>query len=151
MVLQVVRLRLERRMETVQKTPAVTHGVLKALFGVLSAILLSGALTTRVIADEILVAAAASLTDALKEIGSLYETRTNNHVNFNFGASSTLARQIEEGAPADMFFSADDAQMNRLEQGGHIEPGSRKDLLSNQLVIVVPRDSKLSIASPKDL
>ena len=102
-------------------------------------------------ADEILVAAAASLTDALKEVGAAYQAKSRHTVNFNFGASSTLARQIEEGAPTDIFFSADLSQMDRLEQNGRLEPGSRTNLLSNQLVIVVPVDSTLVITSPKDL
>jgi molybdate transport system substrate-binding protein len=54
-------------------------------------------------ADEILVAAAASLTDGLNEIGAVYRSKSKNSVNFTFGPSSTLARQIEEGAPADLF------------------------------------------------
>jgi molybdate transport system substrate-binding protein len=101
--------------------------------------------------DEILVAAAASLTDVLKEISNGYQSKSKNTVKFNFGPSSGLARQIEEGAPADMFFSADEAQMDALEKNGRLEPGTRKNLLSNQLVIIVPSDSKLAIASPKDL
>ena len=101
--------------------------------------------------DEILVAAAASLTDVLKELSAAYQSKSKNIVNFNFGPSSTLARQIEEGAPADVFFSADVAQMDDLEKNGRLEPGTRKNLLSNQLVMVVPSDSKLAIASPKDL
>src|SRR4051812_41062493 len=87
-------------------------------------------------AEEISVYAASSLTDALKEIGAAFEKQTGDRVLFNFAASSTLARQIEEGAPAQIFFSADDVQMNRFEQSGRIEPGSRRDLLSNVLVIV---------------
>ena len=102
-------------------------------------------------ADEILVAAAASLNDVLKELSAAYQSKSKNTVNFNFGPSSTLARQIEEGAPADIFFSADLAQMDNLEKKGRLEPGTRKNLLSNQLVIVVPSDSKLVIVSPKDL
>jgi len=101
--------------------------------------------------DEILVAAAASLSDVLKELSAAYQSKGKNTVNFNFGPSSTLARQIEEGAPADMFFSADLAQMDDLDKNGRLESGTRKNLLSNQLVIVVPSDSKLAIASPKDL
>ena len=101
--------------------------------------------------DEILVAAAASLTDVLKELSAAYQSKSKNTVNFNFGPSSTLARQIEEGGPADMFFSADLVQMDDLDKNGRLEPGTRKNLLSNQLVIVVPSDSKLAIASPKDL
>ena len=101
--------------------------------------------------DEILVAAAASLTDVLKELSAAYQSKGKNIVNFNFGPSSTLARQIEEGAPADVFFSADLAQMDNLNKKGRLEPGTRKNLLSNQLVIIVPADSKLAIGSPKDL
>jgi molybdate transport system substrate-binding protein len=62
-----------------------------------------------------------------------------------------LARQIEEGAPADIFFSADLAQMEKLDRNGRLELGSRKNLLSNQLVIIVPADSRLSLSSPQDL
>ena len=102
-------------------------------------------------ADEILVAAAASLTDVLKEISAAYHSKGQHKVNFTFGPSSTLARQIEEGAPADVFFSADLPQMDSLDKNGRLEPGTRKNLLSNQLVIIVPADSKLAISSPKDL
>jgi len=101
--------------------------------------------------DEILVAAAASLTDVLKEMSSAYQAKSQHKVNFTFGPSSTLARQIEEGAPVDVFFSADLGQMDNLDKKGRLEPRTRKNLLSNQLVIIVPADSKLAIASPKDL
>jgi molybdate transport system substrate-binding protein len=104
-----------------------------------------------VYADEILVSAAASLTDALKEISTGYQSKSKHTVKFNFGPSSGLARQIEEGAPADMFFSADLPQMDALDKKDRLEPGTRKNLLSNQLVIIVPEDSKLAISSPKDL
>ncbi|MGH7793363.1 MAG: molybdate ABC transporter substrate-binding protein [Candidatus Binatia bacterium] len=102
-------------------------------------------------ASEILVSAAASLTDALKEISAAYQSKSKHTVKFNFGPSSGLARQIEEGAPADLFFSADLRQMDTLDKNGRLEPGTRKNLLSNQLVIIVPSDSKLAISSPKDL
>ncbi|HEX9454598.1 MAG TPA: molybdate ABC transporter substrate-binding protein [Candidatus Binatia bacterium] len=102
-------------------------------------------------ADEILVSAAASLTDVLKEITGGYRAISKHTVKFNFGPSNGLARQIEEGAPADIFFSADLSQMDTLDKNGRLEPGTRKNLLSNQLVIIVPADSKLAISSPKDL
>lgn len=102
-------------------------------------------------ADEILVSAAASLTDVLKEISAGYQAKAKHTLKFNFGPSNGLARQIEEGAPADIFFSADLAQMDNLDKNGRLEPGTRKNLLSNQLVIIVPADSKLAISSPKDL
>ncbi|MFL6541017.1 MAG: molybdate ABC transporter substrate-binding protein [Chthoniobacterales bacterium] len=102
-------------------------------------------------AEEISVYAASSLTDALREIGMRFEKQTGDHVLFNFAASTTLARQIEAGAPAEIFFSADDAQMNGLEQSGRIESGSRRDLLSNVLVIVAPNQSNLQLKSARDL
>jgi molybdate transport system substrate-binding protein len=102
-------------------------------------------------ADEILVSAAASLTDVLNEISKDYQSKSKNTVKFNFGPSSGLARQIDEGAPADIFFSADLPQMDNLDKKGRLEPGTRKNLLSNQLVIIVPADSKLAISSPRDL
>jgi len=102
-------------------------------------------------AEEILVSAAASLTDALNEIARSYGAKSKNTVRSNFGPSNGLARQIEEGAPADIFFSADLPQMDALDKNGRLEPSTRKNLLSNQLVIIVPADSKFALASPKDL
>ena len=102
-------------------------------------------------AEEIIMSAAASLTDVLKEISAGYQSKSKNTVRFNFGPSSGLARQIEEGAPADIFFSADLPQMDALQKKGLVEPGTQKNLLSNQLVIIVPADSKLAISSPKGL
>lgn len=102
-------------------------------------------------AEEILVSAAASLTDVLKEIAAGYHAKSRNNVRFNFGASNALARQIEAGAPADIFFSADLAQMHYLDNRGLLEPGAARNVVSNQLVIVVPSDSKLAVAAPKDL
>jgi molybdate transport system substrate-binding protein len=99
----------------------------------------------------VLVFAAASLTDALKEIATSWEKSTGVRVTFNFASSSTLALQIREGAPADLFLSADEAQMDVLEKAGLVAPGTRRSVLSNTLVIVVPHDSSLKIASPKDL
>jgi len=107
--------------------------------------------TTLVHAVEVTVFAAASLTDSLKEIAAAYEKQSGDKVVFNFGASSFLARQIEEGAPADIFFSADEAKMDGLEQKGLIFKETRKSRLSNSLVIVVASEKGASIASPKDL
>jgi molybdate transport system substrate-binding protein len=114
------------------------------------AVLLAGAQNV-VQADETLVSAAASLTDVLNKIGSSYQSKSKHTVNFNFGPSSGLARQIDEGAPADLFFSADLQQMDNLDHKGRLEPGTRKNLLSNQLVMIVPADSRLSLSSPRDL
>jgi len=64
----------------------------------------------------LLVFAAASLTESLQEIGKAYEEKSGGKVQFSFGASSDLARQIEAGAPADVFFSADTPKMDGLEK-----------------------------------
>ena len=102
-------------------------------------------------ADEVEVFAAASLTDALKEISANYEKASGDKIIFNFAASSTLAMQIKAGAPADIFFSADEAKMDDLAKQNLIVKESRKDLLSNSLVIVVPADSSLSLTSAAQL
>ena len=102
-------------------------------------------------AETLRVFAAASLTDALKEIATSFEKETTNKVVFNFGASSTLARQIEEGAPADFFFSADEAKMDALAKKELILKDTRKSKLSNSLVIVVPNDSFAYLTKAADL
>jgi len=88
------------------------------------------------------VFAAASLTDSLKQVADIYKSRTGKTVTLSFGASSTLARQIEQGARADIFFSADTEWMDYLAKGGHIATASRKDLLGNQLVLIAAPDAK---------
>lgn len=103
------------------------------------------------VAANLNVSAAASLTDVLHEIGAAYQKQSGDTLLFNFGASSTLARQIQEGAPADLFISADELKMDQLQQRGLVVKKSRVGLLSNTLVIIVPSDSSLKIASARDL
>jgi molybdate transport system substrate-binding protein len=110
-------------------------------------VLLSVLTTFSAQAAELTVFAAASLSDALKEIASAYEKRTGDRVNFNFAASSTLARQIREGARADLFFSADEEKMDQLAAKNLIRKESRRSVLSNSLVIVVAPDSSLKSAA----
>jgi molybdate transport system substrate-binding protein len=100
---------------------------------------------------EITVSAAASLSDAMTEIGTNFEVQSGIQIRFNFGGSSTLSRQIQEGAPVDLFFSADEAQMNALAKKGLIDEATRKDRLGNSLVVVIPAASSLQIASAADL
>lgn len=102
-------------------------------------------------ATAILVFSAASLTESLQELGAAYEKESGTKVVFSFGASSDLEREIEAGAPADVFFSADTAKMDALEKAGLVGKGDRKDFLSNLLVVVVPDGSTAKIASAKDL
>jgi len=102
-------------------------------------------------AEELNVLAAASLTDALKEIGAAFEAATGHTIVYNLGASNDLARQIRAGAPADVFFSADKRLMDGLEKEGLVRARDRLDVLSNVLVVVVPADSPARVASPADL
>ncbi len=90
-------------------------------------------------AGEVTLFAAASLTEAMEEAAKRFEAMRGGETKViaNFAGSSTLARQIEEGARADLFFSADEAQMDRLARSGLIRAGTRRTLLSNTLVIVV--------------
>jgi len=117
----------------------------------LSLILFAALAVTRAGAAELHVSAAASLTDALSEIARTWESKSGDRIRFNFGASSTLARQISEGAPADLFISADEEKMDHLEKLGLVQTDTRCSLLSNTLVIVVPRDSTLRISDPRAL
>jgi len=107
--------------------------------------------TATLSAAKINVFAAASLTESLKEIAAAYEKQSGDKVVFNFGASSFLARQIEEGAPADIFFSADEARMDGLDRKALIVKETRKSRLSNSLVIVVASEEGAAVETPKDL
>jgi molybdate transport system substrate-binding protein len=103
------------------------------------------------IAATILVSAASSLTDVLAELARRYEAAGGDQVMVNAGASNTLARQIVEGAPVDLFISADEAQMDLVERAGRLLPGSRVALLRNRLVVIVPASSRTVVAGPRDL
>lgn len=125
---------------------------MKATAKYLTAIVLAWCLSLEVgVGVEINVFAAASLTDAMEELAKTYEAQSGEKVVFNFAGSNALARQIKEGAPADVFFSADEAQMSGLEKAGLIADGSRKSVLSNTLVFVAPKDSAITRLTPQDL
>jgi len=98
------------------------------------------------------VSAAISLKDALDEAKQLY-TSENPSVSIaaNYGASGTLQLQIEQGAPVDIFLSAAPKQMDTLDAKGLLLEDTRKDLLRNEVVLVVPKDSSVSIVSFQDL
>lgn len=101
---------------------------------------------------ELHLQAAASLKQAFNEILPLWEHKHPNvKVVANFDASGTLAEQIKQGAPADLFISANQAKMNDLEKESKIISGSRTDLLENELVLITPSDSKLSVTQLSDL
>jgi molybdate transport system substrate-binding protein len=86
----------------------------------------------------ITVFAAASLTDAMNDIATAWAAHGHDKPRLSFGASSTLARQIEEGAGANLFASADERWMDELASRGLLVPGTRRDLLGNALVLIVP-------------
>jgi molybdate transport system substrate-binding protein len=102
-------------------------------------------------AREITVSAAASLRDAFREISERHEERIGTKVIFNFGASGALQKQIESGAPVDLFASAGRPQMDALANQGLIIPETRRDFARNTLVLVGPADRTPVIASFADL
>lgn len=97
------------------------------------------------------VFAAASLKNALDEVGQAYAAKTGGEVRFSYAASSAIARQIENGAPADVFISADTDWMDYLFNKRLILPASRRDLLTNHLALIAPSDSKVALKIARDM
>jgi molybdate transport system substrate-binding protein len=91
------------------------------------------------------VFAAASLSNALQDLGDAFTKETSIPVRFSFAASSALARQIENGAPADVFFSADLEWMDYLQSRNLIQRDTRRDILGNRLVLISPSDSRIKL------
>lgn len=118
---------------------------LRSALALLCAALFAPVFATPVLAADITVFAAASLTDALNEIGKAYEAKTGNHVVFSFAASSVLARQIQSSAGADMFLSADLDWMDYLDKKALLAPGTRHTLLGNHLVLIAPAGLKANV------
>ncbi|ANS73368.1 molybdenum ABC transporter substrate-binding protein [Paenibacillus yonginensis] len=101
---------------------------------------------------ELTISAAASLTDALKEISQSFEAQHPHiHVNFNFGASGMLQQQIEQGAPADLFLSAASKNMQALLDKQLIDSSQEVNLLNNDLVVVTPLDKGDMVQTLDDL
>src|SRR5712672_3357511 len=94
---------------------------------------------------EPLVFAAASLKNALDEVVAQWQRETGKKVSISYAASNTLIRQIEQGAPADMFISADLAWMDYGQQKDLIKPDTRSNLLGNRIVLVAPRDASVDV------
>lgn len=94
--------------------------------------------------EGVLVLAAASMQDALSEAGTAWEAEGHPAPVLSFAGSSALARQIENGAPADIFISADQEWMDVLVDGGFVK-GERHDLLSNRLVLITPEAKPLAV------
>ncbi|SHH66627.1 molybdenum ABC transporter, molybdate-binding protein [Sporobacter termitidis DSM 10068] len=101
---------------------------------------------------ELTINAAASLTDAMNEVAKLYNAeKPNTKLTFNYDASGTLRKQIEQGAPVDLFFSADTKNMDTLKNEGLAVNTTIKNLLGNDLVLVVPKNSTLKISTFADV
>ncbi len=102
--------------------------------------------------QELIVSAAASLTNAFQEIGQKFaSTNPGTKVVPNFAASGALLQQIEQGAPVDVFASADQKTMDQANEKKLILPETRKNFVSNGLVLIIPLGSKMPIKSPQDL
>jgi molybdate transport system substrate-binding protein len=118
------------------------NAVLSAIFAIMFNVCVSASMAAE--PETVTVFAAASTTNALTEIGKLFENRNTGKFTSSFASSSTLAKQIEQGAPADIFLSADKEWMDYLETKKIIEPDTRFDLLGNRIVLIAPRDSPVS-------
>ena len=101
--------------------------------------------------EPLTVSVASSLADAMAEINRAFQRQGGVPLALNAAGSNVLARQIVEGAPAAVFVSADEAQMDVAERAGRLVPGSRSNLLSNALVVVVPNDAPAAVRAPADL
>jgi molybdate transport system substrate-binding protein len=100
----------------------------------------------------ITVSSAISLKDALDEIKQLFASQNPSaSIDMNYGASGTLQLQIEQGAPVDVFISAAPKQMDTLESKGLVMQGTRRDLLRNEIVLIVPKDAAPNVSSFQDL
>ena len=104
-----------------------------------------GALPARADPPAVTVFAAASLKNVLDDIGAAYQAKTGAVAHFSYGASSALARQIEQGAPADIFISADADWMDYVAQRKLIVAASRRDLLTNHLALIAPNGSAVKL------
>jgi molybdate transport system substrate-binding protein len=113
---------------------------------------LAMALSPAVSAQQITVSAAASLTDAFKELGPKFEAaKRGATVRFNFAASGVLLQQISQGAPVDVFVSADQETMTRAADQKWIDADTRRDFVSNSLVLIEPARDGPGLRSLQDL
>lgn len=118
----------------------------------LAALALTVLLTAPAAARELTLSVAVSMKEAVEEIGRGFAaSRPGVTMRYNFGASGDLERQIEAGAPVDLFVSAGERQMDDLERQGLVEPGTRRAFARNVLVVIAPADSALDLARPADL
>lgn len=124
-------------------------------FGLLAAVL-CGAIVVgaapAAFAQELTASVAISLKDAVEELGRQFQVgRPGVRLHYNFGASGELQKQIEAGAPVDLFISAGERQVDALEKQGLLRAGSRRVFALNALTLIAARDSRLDLRKPADL
>ncbi|PWC34415.1 molybdenum ABC transporter substrate-binding protein [Azospirillum sp. TSO35-2] len=119
------------------------QGVARAVSVLVVGLGLTLAVTPAAMAQDPLVLAAASTKNAVEKLAAQFKAKTGASITASFAASSALAKQIENGAPADIFISADLDWMDYLQTRNLIKPGSRVNLLGNDLVVVAPKGSSL--------
>src|SRR5699024_12392524 len=100
---------------------------------------------------ELTISAAVSLSDALEEMHKIYESEHNVQLTFNLAGSGTLAQQIQQGAPIDLFISANQNWMNMLEEEDLIDASTRENVTGNNLVLIAHKDSSLSYQSFEEI
>jgi len=133
----------KRRLMMLRKIKAV---------GTLITLLVVMLYSNAVYAEELLVSAAMSLKNVFEEIAPVYEHQALDvTIHFNFGSSGALEKQIEAGAPADVFASASQRFMDMLEKENGVTAGSRRDFAQNSMVLIVPRDNPANIQGFDDL
>lgn len=125
---------------------------IRTLVAATGAVVLSLALPLAASAQQLTVSAAASLTDAFKELAPRFEAaRPGSTLRFNFAASGTLLQQIAQGAPVDVFASADQETMDKAAAQKLIDAGTRKNFASNSLVLIEPAQGGPALSSLSDL
>jgi molybdate transport system substrate-binding protein len=123
----------------------ISRSLFRAALACLSLVWMAPATAQEPPKQELLVFAAASLTNVLGELGNTWNARSRTPVKFSFAASSVLARQIEAGSKAHVFVSADQEWMDYLSTRQLLAPGTRRDLVGNRLVLIAPADSQIRV------
>jgi len=104
-----------------------------------------------VLADSISLSAAVSLKEGVTDVAKAFEAETHDHVDFTFGSSGQLAAQIRSGAPVDLFISAANKEVDDLSKAGVVDDATRRIVAGNELVLIVPPDSKTHLSSFEQL
>jgi molybdate transport system substrate-binding protein len=126
--------------------------LMHAVFVFTMAVLIGGGLTAMAQAEELTLSVAISMKEAVEELGrGFVHSQPGVTLRYNFGSSGELQKQIEAGAPVDVFISAAQRQMDELEQKGLIRPATRRVFARNVLTVIKPQDSTIDLARPADL